>query len=312
MAIALRPRRARGVRSARRGRGLRAGDPGRSSRASTRLDEPRFAGSRSSPALIGVAARGVARVRARERHLPARLDAEHHAPALDRHKLGHVLAAIARRGRDDGARDVVADADRPPARPHGEHVFDFEGTVGVGYVLFALGLALAVGVVWRRTVPALIAGLHRLRRRPGLRRTGCASATRRRSRRHLAGQRSGFETPALAKAWILELARATALGHAVEPALDPLAACQRAGEGGGGVKAVDPSCLPENLYNHAVYHPASRFWVFQGIETALFAGVAGALIVVRGVVGARADGVRRGRRRADLNRCTRLCRPFSI
>ena len=29
---------------------------------------------------------------------------------------------------------------------------------------------------------------------------------------------------------------------------------------------------------HAVYHPASRFWLFQGIETALFGGVAVALI----------------------------------
>ena len=35
-------------------------------------------------------------------------------------------------------------------------VFDFEGTVAAGYVLFALGLALAVGAVWRRTVPALV------------------------------------------------------------------------------------------------------------------------------------------------------------
>ena len=39
-----------------------------------------------------------------------------------------------------------------------ENVFDFEGTVGIGYVLFALGLPLAIGAVWRRTVPALIAG----------------------------------------------------------------------------------------------------------------------------------------------------------
>ena len=35
-------------------------------------------------------------------------------------------------------------------------VFDFEGTVAAGYVLFALGLALAVGAVWRRAVPALV------------------------------------------------------------------------------------------------------------------------------------------------------------
>ena len=32
-------------------------------------------------------------------------------------------------------------------------------------------------------------------------------------------------------------------------------------------------------YMHAVYQPASRFWLFQGIETALFGGVALALIL---------------------------------
>jgi len=35
-------------------------------------------------------------------------------------------------------------------------VFDSEGIVAVGYTLFALGLALAVGVVWRRAVAALV------------------------------------------------------------------------------------------------------------------------------------------------------------
>ena len=32
-------------------------------------------------------------------------------------------------------------------------VFDSEGIVVFGYMLFALGLALAIGVVWRRAVP---------------------------------------------------------------------------------------------------------------------------------------------------------------
>ena len=35
-------------------------------------------------------------------------------------------------------------------------VFDSEGTVIFGYTLFALGLATAVGAVWRRAVPALV------------------------------------------------------------------------------------------------------------------------------------------------------------
>ena len=44
---------------------------------------------------------------------------------------------------------------------------------------------------------------------------------------------------------------------------------------------IDPSCLAKHGagYNHAVYQPASRFWLFQGIETALFGGVALALIL---------------------------------
>ena len=37
-------------------------------------------------------------------------------------------------------------------------VFDFEGAVGFGYVLFALALSLAIGVVSRRTAPAVIGG----------------------------------------------------------------------------------------------------------------------------------------------------------
>ena len=158
-----------------------------------------------------------------------------------------------------------------------ENVFDFEGTVAIGYVLFALGLALAIGVVWRRTVPALIAAFTgyvvarvfvqnwlRERYESPLRFTWSA--------------RDGFEKAAIAKAWILDLYPSDRLGHAIERPLGPLVACQRAGEGKGAVKAIDPSCLPDSLYNHAVYHPASRFWEFQLIETALFAGVAVALI----------------------------------
>ena len=39
-------------------------------------------------------------------------------------------------------------------------------------------------------------------------------------------------------------------------------------------------CLVERaaVYSHAVYEPASRFWLFQGIETAMFGGVALVLV----------------------------------
>ena len=44
---------------------------------------------------------------------------------------------------------------------------------------------------------------------------------------------------------------------------------------------VDPSCLARHGagYNHVVYHPANRFWLFQGMETALFGGAAVVLIL---------------------------------
>jgi hypothetical protein len=156
------------------------------------------------------------------------------------------------------------------------NVFDFEGTVGVGYVLFALGLSLAVGAVWRRTVPALITGFAgytvvRIFVQNWLRERFEAPLT------STWPARSGFSTPKLDKAWILELRPSDRLGHAIAQPLSPRPACARTVE--KGVQAIDPSCLPRNLFNHAVYQPASRFWLFQGIETALFAGTAVVLIL---------------------------------
>ena len=62
------------------------------------------------------------------------------------------------------------------------NVFDFEGIAGFGYVLFALGLSLAIGAVWRRTVPALIIGFAGYTVARSSSRAGCGSATRHRSR----------------------------------------------------------------------------------------------------------------------------------
>ncbi len=47
--------------------------------------------------------------------------------------------------------------DKVFGRFDGSSGFDLEGIVPLGYVLFALGLGLAIGVVWRRTAPAVIA-----------------------------------------------------------------------------------------------------------------------------------------------------------
>jgi hypothetical protein len=156
-----------------------------------------------------------------------------------------------------------------------EDVFDFEGTVGIGYVLFALGLALAVGVVWRRAVPALIAGFAGYT----VVRIFVQSWLRERYRSPLTATwpaRSGLERPEIAKAWVLDLRPSDRLGRSITPPGAAMQACER--RVGTTVGVVDPSCLPADLYNHAVFQPSSRFWEFQLIETALFAGIGVALI----------------------------------
>ena len=46
-------------------------------------------------------------------------------------------------------------------------------------------------------------------------------------------------------------------------------------------RRFDPACLAEHdivSYTHAVYHPASRFWLFLGIEAGIFTALALALL----------------------------------
>jgi ABC-type transport system involved in multi-copper enzyme maturation permease subunit len=151
-------------------------------------------------------------------------------------------------------------------------VFDSEGTAVFGYTLFALGLAAAVGVVWRRAVPALIVAFAgyfaaRIFVDTWLRQRLVAPLT--------ATWRRGAHAPTnLNHAWVMSEQNSDKLGHAVAPALG----CLR----GSGVltKLRTKNCLVEHGpgYTHAVYQPASHFWALQGIETALFGGIALVLI----------------------------------
>ena len=72
-------------------------------------------------------------------------------------------------------------------------------------------------------------------------------------------------------AWVIDQYPSDRLGHHVAMLSGP---CVRGV--GSAVKCAAPQGA---LYTHAVYQSANRFWVFQGIETALFGGVAVALIV---------------------------------
>jgi hypothetical protein len=144
-------------------------------------------------------------------------------------------------------------------------VFDSEGVVAVGYTLFALGLALALGVVWRRAVAALVVAFlsyFALRLFVDLwlrqRLTPPVSST----------FPTRGEPAALRHSWVISQYPSDKTGRAIVPHIVP---CP-----GGNPKACLAALDPG--YMHAVYEPASRFWSMQLHELGLFAGVAVLLI----------------------------------
>lgn len=159
-------------------------------------------------------------------------------------------------------------------------VYDSEGTVPFGYVLLALGLALAVGAVWRRAVPVLVvAFIGYLASRIFV-----DSWLRQRLVSPLkatwpAGPQGRAPDPAALKhAWVITESPSDKLGHPRLFSLKPGSCLEQLGSQG---KHIAPNCPTPNLdaYMHAVYQPASRFWLLQGIETSLFAGTGLVLIL---------------------------------
>lgn len=158
--------------------------------------------------------------------------------------------------------------------------FDFEWIVPLGYALFALGLAVALGVLWRRSAAAIVAAFAayvgaRLFVQAWLRQRFATplSATW--------GRHSG---PDLANAWVISSGPSDKAGHPLADISAVFQACARSTT--AGVKGLDPACMARHGagYNHAVWQPASRFWEFQGIETALFGGIALLLLAFAALV----------------------------
>jgi hypothetical protein len=137
----------------------------------------------------------------------------------------------------------------------GNSVYDSEGTVVAAYVVFALGLGVAVGAVWRNAVPALIVAFAgyfgtRLFVDTWLRQRLVSPLTATFSVKGNGG-------PDLSHAWVLSEYPVDQHGRALRfIACEGPGACAKP----GGVQFL-----------HAVYHPASHFWPLQQRETALFA-----------------------------------------
>jgi hypothetical protein len=140
-------------------------------------------------------------------------------------------------------------------------VYDGEGVVPIGYTLFALGLAAAVGALWRRAVPALVVSV-----------VGYFAA-----RIFVDGWlRQRLVTP-LHATWKFAKDTPASLRHAWVLNEGPL------GHGGKALsKVVAIPCRPGTpgcnahlpTYMTATYIPPGRFWDLQLLELALFGGVA--------------------------------------
>jgi hypothetical protein len=146
----------------------------------------------------------------------------------------------------------------------GNGTYDAEGTVAIGYALFALGLALALGAVWRRAAASLtvaFVGYFAMR-------IFVDTWLRDRLVPPLKTTYRGEQPPSLNHANIL---REHVVGHAN---------VNLTGGGlvGGHAQLAAPSGRTGNPLIEAVYQPASHFWPLQLAETGLFLGLAALLI----------------------------------
>ena len=154
-------------------------------------------------------------------------------------------------------------------------VYDSEGIVVFGYTLFALAVGAAVGVLWRRAVPALVVGFGAY----FAARIFVDTWLRQRLLHPLTAhwQFAGERPAKLNHAWVITEHLTDGSGHAFLPKLGDNPCIKLGVE---QTKQGVGDCLARHgALMQAVYQPASRFWALQGIETAMFASAAVVLLV---------------------------------
>jgi hypothetical protein len=140
----------------------------------------------------------------------------------------------------------------------------------LGYALFALGLALAIGAVWRRAIPAVMVSfvgyfVARIFTDTWLR-------ERLASPKSLTWSVNGPDPRQLFRAWVISEGPSDRAGHQfgrIKVACLP----------GSGGKCSFPE---QPKFMHALFVPQSSFWSLQLTELALFGGIAVALIAFAG------------------------------
>jgi hypothetical protein len=157
----------------------------------------------------------------------------------------------------------------------GANAYDSEGIVPVAYALFVLGVGVALGALWRRTVPALLSAFVVY----VVVRAFVDSWLRQRLLTPITttwpGSRLG---PNLNGALVINQFASDKHGN-------PLAVSQVCTQGSGPLFShthacrVQPSTPGAHVFMTAIYQPASRFWELQGIEFGIVAGIGVVLIL---------------------------------
>jgi hypothetical protein len=153
--------------------------------------------------------------------------------------------------------------------------YDSEGIVPVAYALFVLGVAVALGAVWRRTVPSLLVAF-------GVYIVGRAVVDSWLRQRLLSPVKTTWlasrNGPNLNQALVINQYDSTRTGHELATSTGP---CFQGSAGllGHTHVCVQPHAPGAHDYMTAVYQPASRFWALQGIESVIIAGI-GVLLIL--------------------------------
>ena len=159
------------------------------------------------------------------------------------------------------------------------NTYDAEGIVPIAYALFVFGVAVALGVLWRRTVPALLVAFavyvvvravmdswlreHLLAPVKTIWRFGSGAA------------------PNLNHALVINQFISDKNGRELARGAGPCVVHKSVSGLLTHTNAVcaQPHALGAHTYMTAIYQPASRFWELQGIELAIVAGIGGLLVL---------------------------------
>lgn len=150
--------------------------------------------------------------------------------------------------------------------------FDFEGIAPTVYTLFAAALVVALGVALRRTATAIgIAVVAFL-----VLRIGILGWPREHFVAPIRKTWYGAVAPDLRGAWVLTENHGfrVAAGYPNDSSI--IQACVKP------PKTFDQACMAQHhvvAYTSAVYQPASRFWLIQGIESGIFLGLTIGLVL---------------------------------